>query len=112
MNRDSIKPFLGGIVVGGAALAIVAFSAGWVVTSGNSDQRAQTAWIDGQAGICASLVQAHRKATGDTADLTGYQAQDARMELAKTFAVAQPGQEAVDADVIRGCSDVLSKQAM
>jgi hypothetical protein len=107
MNREMLKPFSLGVLAGAAGLAIVAFSAGWVVTSGSNDRQVRTAWIDGQASICASLAQAHRKATGDATDLSSYQARAARDELAKAYAVVLPGQEAADAGVVSACSDRL-----
>jgi hypothetical protein len=109
-KREMIKPFSWGIVIGGVAVTIAAFSAGWVVTSNSRDQQVRTAWVNGQATICASLVRAHREATGDVTDLYGYQARKARDELATTFAVAQPGQETADPSVVRACSSLLDKR--
>jgi hypothetical protein len=73
----------------------------------------RTAWIEGQAGICTSLVQAHRQATGDVTDLYGYlaKASEARDKLADTFAVALPGQGTADSSVIRACSNMLNKRS-
>ena len=107
MNREMVKPFIGGVVVGAAALAIVGFSAGWLVTGGSNDRQVRTAWIDGQATICASLAQAHRKETGDVADLSTYQAREARDKLAQTFAVVLTGKEAADSGVVTACADML-----
>ncbi|MGF1607900.1 MAG: hypothetical protein ACFCUQ_00785 [Kiloniellales bacterium] len=111
MNKEMIKPFSWGVVLGGIAVTAVAFGAGWVVTSSSSESKIKAAWVDGQAAICSSLAQAHRAASGDTTDLTGYQARDARTQLATTFAVALPGKEAADPAVIRACSDMLSKRS-
>ena len=110
MKRENIKPFSWGLVTGGIAVTIVAFSTGWVVTGGSKDEQVRTAWIDGQAAICTSLVQANRKATGDVTDLYGYQAREARDALAKTFAVVLPGQEMADPGVIDACSKMLDKR--
>ena len=109
-KRQMIKPFSWGVVLGCGALTIAAFSAGWVVTGGARDQQVRTAWVDGQANICASLAQDHRLTTGDASDLYGYQARAAREELAKTFAFVMPGQEMADAGVISACSDLLNKR--
>ncbi len=109
-KREMIKPFSLGIIIGGVAVTIAAFSAGWVVTSTSMNQKVQAAWVDGQATICASLVRAHREATGDVTDLYGYSARNARNELATTFAVALPGQEAADPSVIKACSSLLDKR--
>jgi hypothetical protein len=108
-KREMIKPFSWGLVMGVVALTIVAFSAGWVVTSNSNSRQVRAAWVDGQATICTSLVQAHRTANGDVADLSTYQARETRDALAKTFAVVLPGQETADSSVIRACSDMLKK---
>lgn len=110
-KREMIKPFSWGVIVGGVAVTIAAFSAGWVVTTNSSDQKVQAAWVDGQATICAALVGAHRVATGDVTDLHGYKARTARDELAKTFAIVLPGQEAADPRVIKACSGLLDKRS-
>jgi hypothetical protein len=107
MNREKLKPFIGGAIAGSALLAIVAFSAGWIVTGGSSARQVAAAQIDGQASICASLAQAHRQEIGDNADLSGYQARETRNDLAKTFAVALNGAEAADAAVVNACSELL-----
>jgi hypothetical protein len=106
-NREKITPFVWGLAVGAVALTIVAVSTGWVVTAGSSNGRVHAAWVDGQAAICNTLVQAHRKANGDVADLAAYPARATREALAKTFAVVLPGQEAADSGVISSCSNML-----
>jgi hypothetical protein len=107
INRERIKPFVLGIVSGAAAIAIVASATGWVVTSGSRDDQVQTAWIDGQATICDSLAKAHRHASNDVTDLSGYQGRDARNALAETFTVILAGSETADPNVIKACSEML-----
>ena len=107
INREKIMPFVLGIVGGAAAIAIVASATGWVVTSGSRDDQVRTAWIDGQATICDSLAKAHRHASNDVTDLSGYQGRDARNELAETFAVILVGSESADPDVVKACSEML-----
>lgn len=41
MKKQDIKPFAWGIAVGMVVLMIVAFSAGWVVTSGSAEAQAK-----------------------------------------------------------------------
>lgn len=41
MKKQDIKPFVWGMAVGVFALMIVAFSAGWVVTSGSAEAQAK-----------------------------------------------------------------------
>lgn len=109
MKRDSVKPFVWGIVLGGVVATIAGFSAGWVVTTGARDQQVQAAWVDGQAKVCVTLVQAHRLASGDVTPLNGYQARDARDKLAQAFAVVLPGSAVADPGVVKACSGILDK---
>ncbi|HEX9648049.1 MAG TPA: hypothetical protein VGB88_11160 [Alphaproteobacteria bacterium] len=109
-KSEIIKPFSWGVATGAIVLTIVAFSAGWVVTSGARTVQVRTAWIDGQASICASLAQAHRQESGDVTDLSGYQARVARDDLAKAFAVALVGEAQADPRVVNACSDLLNKR--
>ena len=104
---DAFRPFAWGIAVGALAITIVGFSTGFVVTATARDKAARTASVMAQAGICASLAQAHRKAAGDTTDLTGYRQRPERNELAKSYAVALPGSDEADARVVSECSDLL-----
>ena len=41
MKKEYIKPFVWGMVVGSVVLLIAIFSAGWVVTSGSAQARAE-----------------------------------------------------------------------
>ena len=108
-TRDKVKHFSWGLVTGAAALGIVAFSAGWVVSTGAMDEEVRLARIDAQGLACAALASAHRASTGDVADLTGFDARDAREELAKAFTVVLRGEETASADVIRACSILLNQ---
>lgn len=58
MNKEMIKPFALGIGVGAIVLLIVIFSAGWVVTSGSAqakaEQMAGQAVVDRLAPICVA----------------------------------------------------------
>ena len=61
MKKESIKPFVWGIVVGAIVLAIVIFSAGWVVTSSSAraaaEAMAEKAVVDRLAAICVVQFQ-------------------------------------------------------
>ncbi|MEA3360877.1 MAG: hypothetical protein U9R17_15930 [Thermodesulfobacteriota bacterium] len=58
MKKEMIKPFVWGIVVGAIVLLIVVFSAGWVVTSGSAqakaEEMAEEAVVDHLAPICVA----------------------------------------------------------
>ena len=61
MRKEMIKPFVWGIVVGAIVLLIVIFSAGWVVTSGSAQEKAEEmaekAVVDHLAPICVVQFQ-------------------------------------------------------
>lgn len=67
MKRESIKPFVLGVVAGAVALLIVIFSTGWVVTSGSAqataEEMAEEAVVDHLAPICVAqfLQDANRE---------------------------------------------------
>ena len=58
MKKEMIKPFVWGMVVGAIVLLIVIFSAGWVVTSGSAqakaEEMAEKAVVDHLAPICVA----------------------------------------------------------
>lgn len=111
-KREGLKPFLWGTVLGGAALAVVAFSADWIVMTSSKDQDVAAAKVEVQASICASLAEAHRVATADVTSLQGYGAREARDALAKTYAIVLQGQESADPAVLRACSNLLDKPSV
>src|SRR5207237_1071660 len=51
------KPYITGFIVGLVAAPIIAFSAGWVSTTGARAQAVENARIDTLAGICSDMVQ-------------------------------------------------------
>lgn len=109
-RKETTKTLLWG-AVGGAVLVIaVGFGSGWLVTGSSRQAAVDLAWVDAQASVCASMIQAHRLETGDVADLSGYQAREARDTFAQTFAVALQGTEAADPAVVRACAKMLDKK--
>jgi hypothetical protein len=67
MKKEQIKPFVWGMVVGAIVLVIVGFSAGWVMTSGSAqakaEQMASKAIIDHLAPIAVAqfMVDPNRR---------------------------------------------------
>ena len=55
MKREQITPFAWGTAVGAVMLLIVAFSAGWVVTSGSAQLKAKTMATDAVIGRLAPI---------------------------------------------------------
>lgn len=109
-KQESIKTLLWGAVGGAILVVAVGFGSGWLVTGGSREAAVQMAWIDAQASVCASLVQAHRHEAGNMADLSGYQARANRDTFAETFAVALQGNDVADPAVVRACSKLLDKK--
>ena len=68
MKKESVKPFVGGIVVGALVLLIVIFSTGWAVTSSSADKKAEEmvedAVIDRLASI--GIAQFHQDPDRET----------------------------------------------
>ncbi len=58
MARESIKPFVWGVVAGAVALLIVIFATGWVVTNrsaqATAEEMAETALVENLAPICVA----------------------------------------------------------
>lgn len=105
----TIRTFFWGLMTGGLALTVAAFSSGWVVSTTVRDQQVKEAWVDGQASICASLVLAFRDLTGEGTDLSGdgVVSRIARDDLASAFSVTLPGETATDPSVIEACAELL-----
>jgi len=109
-KSETIKTLLWGAVGGAILVVAVGFGSGWLVTGSSREAAVQTAWVESQASVCASLVQAHRQEVGNMADLSGYQARTARDSFAATFAVTLQGHDVADPAVIRACSRLLDKK--
>jgi len=106
-------PFVVGLVIGAFVISLLGFANGWIVTADASKTEVRNTWIKAQASICASLAQAHLKATKNTVSLEGYQsgARKARDDLAREFAVALPGDKSAESIVITACAQMLNEPA-
>lgn len=104
-------PFVIGVIAGALFVVVLGFSNDWVVTAKARDIEVKDASINAQAAVCASLAQAHIRATKDTVNLDGYQdaARKARDDLAREFAVALPGDKTADSIVVSACAWMLNK---
>ena len=106
-NKEMIKPFIWGAVLGALAIMIVGFSANWVVSNSSKEKQVEAAWIDGQAIVCSTIAQARRVASGDKADISGYDAREVREKLATEATTILPDQDAADWRVVRSCADKI-----
>ena len=102
------KAYLVGALGGAAALAVIIFATGAMVTSGTSEERVVQAVDDVQARICEGRARAFYEESGDEVDLEGYSQRDKRDELARKFSPILPGDEAADSAVVKACADNLS----
>lgn len=104
-------PFVTGIIAGAIVVTVLGFANGWVVTAESKNVQVKDAWIRAQAAVCASRAEAHLKATENTVSLGGYKAaaRKVRDDLARSFAVALPGENAADSIVINACAHMLNR---
>jgi len=104
-------PFVTGLIAGAFIISVLGFAREWVVTAEAHNSTVRDTWVNAQAAVCASLVEAHLTATKSTVILNGYQtaAREARNDLARTFAVALPGEKTAESIVVTACAHMLNK---
>jgi hypothetical protein len=103
------KPYVTGFVIGVIAAPIVAFSAGWVSTSGARTQAVENARVETLASICHA--NAERVATAESIDLTtlkGYQNRAKRDELVATALTGVQVPEDLSRKVSNTCNQRLA----
>src|SRR5688572_7562027 len=103
------KPYLTGFILGLIAAPIIAFSAGWVSTSGPSAEAVENARVETFAGVCSDTVQkSFASQNMDLATLKGWDNRTAREDLvAATMAgIAVP--DSLARKVTSGCSKTLA----
>jgi hypothetical protein len=109
MTKEMIKPFVWGIVVGAIVLAIVIFSAGWVVTKGKAEQMAKQAVVDKLASICVAqfLQDANKEERLKELKATDSWQRDSYVE--KGGWATMPGEDSPDSMVADECAKRLSE---
>ncbi len=105
------SPFVWGIITAVVVLPIVSFSAGWIVTTGyaeeKADQRATKAVTDRLASICVAQFP---QGAGGTAHLAGLKAagySDKGTFVSKGGWATMPGGEEPKDAVAKECADRL-----
>ena len=109
MTASRRVPYITGFVLGLIAAPIIAFSAGWVSTTGARADAVENARIESLAGVCSDTVQkSFASQNMDLATLKGWDNRTARNELvAKTMAdITVPDQLA--AQIGAECSKALA----
>ena len=99
---ESLKPMLGGAVVGAIATLIVGFTGGWLVTSNTMADEVRSARVAAYGQACSDASVANWKGSGQMMTaLDGWDNRDAREALAKRFIPAVS--EDLTRDVQRAC---------
>ena len=103
------KPYLMGFILGLIAAPIIAFSAGWVSTSGASATAVENARVETLAGICSGAVG--RLAAAQSTDLAAIKGYDNRVKREELVAAAVADLQMPE-DLVRkvssGCSRTLA----
>jgi hypothetical protein len=108
-RMETGKPYFTGFILGLIAAPIIAFSAGWVSTTGARASAVENARIETLAGFCSTTAErmATAKAT-DLATLKGYDNRAKREELvAAAMADIQVPDDLVT-KVTNGCNRTLA----
>ncbi len=107
----SSTPFIAGAVVGVAAIAILSFANGWVVTSSKMGIAIHEANVSVQAEICAAKAELFLKETNNTDELQGYQTdvRERREALARTSTTILAGDNSATQSVVSACAGLLNK---
>jgi len=103
------KPYITGFVIGVIAAPIIAFSAGWVSTSGARAVAVENARVETLANICSA--NAERIAAARSTDLTtlkGYQNREKRDELVAAALVDVQMPDGLSTKVANVCNRTLA----
>jgi len=105
------SPFVWGIITAVVVLPIVSFSAGWIVTTGyaeeKADQRATQAVTDRLASICVAQFPTGDEGTAQLAGLKAANYSDKGSFVFKGGWATMPGGEAPKDAVAKECADRL-----
>jgi hypothetical protein len=103
------KPYLWGFVAGLVAAPIIAFSAGWVSTTGARADAVELAKVETLAGICTSHAQkSYAEQNMDLAALKGWDNRVKREELVATSMSSIEVPELLVKKVTNGCNKSLA----
>jgi len=108
-RMESAKPYLTGFVLGLIAAPIIAFSAGWVSTSGARAAAVEDARVETLTGVCshrAEQIAATQKT--EPAALKGFGNRDKRAELVESALSDMVVPEALVKKVTTSCDRTLA----
>ena len=108
MRKEDVKAFVWGIVVGAIVLLIVIFSAGWVVTSGSAQEKAEEmaekAVVDHLAPICVVQFQQDPNKEEQLKELKEKSSWERGDYVKKTGWATMPGAESPARGVANECA--------
>jgi len=108
MTKEMIKPFVWGMVVGAIVLLIVIFSAGWVVTSGSAqakaEEMAEKAVVDHLAPICVIQFQQDPNREERLKELKEKSSWEKGSYVKKGGWATMPGSESAEYEVADECA--------
>ena len=114
MKKESIKPFVWGMVVGSVVLLIVIFSAGWVVTSGSAEAEAKAIATDAVMNRLAPIAVAQFMQDPDKEarlkemkELKSWGANNRSDYVQKQGWATMPGEKKPDSRVADECAERL-----
>jgi len=113
MKKQEIKPFVWGMVVGMFALMIVAFSAGWVVTSSSAEAQAKkisaSAVLDRLAPISVAQFMGDPNRDGRLKEMNALDSWKRGEFVQKQGWATMPGDKTPDSGVADECARRLSE---
>ena len=103
------KPYAWGFAAGLIVAPIIAFSAGWVSTSGARTAAVENARVETLAGICsANAARIAAAQSTDLATLKGYSNSAKRQELVTAAMVDSQASKELLTKVTNGCNRTLA----
>ena len=113
MNKDQIKPFTAGAVVGAIALSIVMFSTGWAVTSStshtNAKKMSQDAVVENLAEICVAQFERADDKDARLDELVQTERWKRDRYVSEQGWATMPGSESPASNVAKECAQRLAK---
>lgn len=108
-RTEKAKPYITGFVLGLIAAPIIAFSAGWVSTTGARAEAVENARIETLAGVCSEAAQ--KSIAAQSMDPTALKGRDNRAKREEVVASAMAGMQVPEPlvrKVTSGCDKTLA----
>src|SRR5687767_6768721 len=103
------KPYLKGFIFGLIAAPVIAFSAGWISTTGARAEAVENARIETWAGICSdSAARSWAQQSTEPGSLKGWESRDKRLELVTAAMAGIQVPEPLLKKVAAGCDRTLA----